>query len=165
MSTLNGYKSDIIDPKTFKLINVTGACSPVIYRGNQFPESFQYSAFVCEPAANLIKLVKVDAKDGKLSGSNPLNDRDFLTSSDERFRPVNLYNAPDGSIYVLDMYHGIIQHRIYVTSYLRKQILDRKLDGPGFGHGRIYRIRAEKNPLEKVEDLSKDSVEALTKKL
>jgi mono/diheme cytochrome c family protein/glucose/arabinose dehydrogenase len=165
MSTLNGYKSDIIDPKTFKLINVTGACSPVIYRGNQFPESFQYSAFVCEPAANLIKLVKVDAKDGKLSGFNPLNDRDFLTSSDERFRPVNLYNAPDGSIYVLDMYHGIIQHRIYVTSYLRKQILDRKLDGPGFGHGRIYRIRAEKTALEKVEDLSKDSMEVLTKKL
>jgi mono/diheme cytochrome c family protein len=63
------------------------------------------------------------------------------------------------------MYHGIIQHRIYVTSYLRKQILDRKLDGPGFGHGRIYRIRAEKTALEKVEDLSKDSVEVLTKKL
>lgn len=165
MSTLNGYDSDTIDPKTFKLINVTGACGPVIYRGNQFPESFQYSAFVCEPTGNLIKLIKVDAKDGKLSGSSPLKDRDFLTSNDERFRPVNLYNAPDGSIYVLDMYHGIIQHRIYVTSYLRKQILDRKLDGPGFGHGRIYRIRAEKTPLEKVEDLSKDSVEALTKKL
>jgi mono/diheme cytochrome c family protein/HEAT repeat protein len=60
-------------------------------------------------------------------------------SSDERFRPVYLSNAPDGALYLVDMYHGIIQHRDYITEYLRDQILSRKLEAPS-GHGRIYRI-------------------------
>lgn len=165
MAKKNGYDVETLDPKTFKLIDATGACGPVIYRGNQFPESYQNAAFICESSAQLVKLVNVTTKDGKLTGSHPLKDRDFLTSTDERFRPVNLYNAPDGSIYLLDIYHGIIQHKTYMTSYLRKQTLDRKLDGPGLGHGRIYRIRAEKTPLAKVEDLSKQSVEDLANKL
>ena len=50
-----------------------------------------------------------------------------------------LSNAPDGTLYVVDMYHGIIQHRDYITEYLRDQILSRKLEAP-LGHGRIYRI-------------------------
>ena len=37
------------------------------------------------------------------------------------------------------MYHGIIQHRDYITEYLRDQILSRQLEAP-LGHGRIYRI-------------------------
>ena len=37
---------------------------------------------------------------------------EILTSTDERFRPVNLYTAPDGTVYILDMYHGILQHRV-----------------------------------------------------
>jgi len=150
ISELNGYTSNTIDPKTFKLTSATGACGPVIYRGTNFPSEYDGNAFVCESSAQLVKTVRVDAKDGNLSGSHPLKNRDFLTSTDERFRPVNLYNAPDGSLYILDMYHGIIQHRTYMTSYLRAQTLDRGLDGPGLGHGRIYRVRAIDKPLEKV---------------
>ncbi len=165
MAKKNGYDADTLNPNTHKLMDATGACGPVIYRGNQFPESYQNAAFICESAAQLVKLINVTAKDGKLTGTHPLKDREFLTSTDERFRPVNLYNAPDGSIYLLDMYHGIIQHKTYMTTYLRNQTLSRKLDGPGVGHGRIYRIRAENTPLAKLEDLTKDSVEALAKKL
>ena len=165
MSRKNGYDADTLDPLSHKLIDATGACGPVIYRGNQFPSSYQGAAFICESAAQLVKLVNIEAKEGKLTGSHPLKDREFLTSTDERFRPVNLYNAPDGSIYLLDMYHGIIQHKTYMTTYLRNQTLARKLDGPGFGHGRIYRIRADKTPLSPIENLTKDSLENLTKKL
>src|SRR5437867_6430116 len=53
---------------------------------------------------------------------------EFLASTDERFRPVNLYNAPDGTLYLVDMYRGIIQHAAFMTPYLRKQILDRGLE-------------------------------------
>ena len=48
-------------------------------------------------------------------------------------------HAPDGTLYVVDMYRGIIQHRGYITEYLRDQILSRKLEQP-IGHGRIYRV-------------------------
>ena len=64
---------------------------------------------------------------------------EFLASTDERFRPVFLSNAPDGTLYVVDMYRGIIEHRISVTEYLRDQILARKLEQPT-GFGRIYRV-------------------------
>ncbi len=165
ISTLNGYKENTIDPENFKLINATGACGPVIYRGDNFPSSYQGHAFICESSAQLVKLVAINYKDGKLSGSHPLKNREFLTSTDERFRPVNLYNAPDGSLYLLDMYHGIIQHRTYMTSYLREQTLSRGLDGPGFGHGRIYRIRATDKAPAKVENLAKADLHTLIKNL
>src|SRR6185295_12106172 len=61
------------------------------------------------------------------------------TSTDERFRPVNLADGPDGALYVVDMYRGLIQHRLFVTSFLRGQVVDRKLDHP-IGLGRIWRI-------------------------
>ncbi len=165
ISSHNGYGSNTIDPKTFKLTNATGACGPVIYRGNNLPSEVNGHAFICESSAQLVKMISVDAKDGNLKGAHPLEKRDFLTSTDERFRPVNIYNAPDGSLYLLDMYHGIIQHKTYMTSYLREQTLSRGLEGPGYGHGRIYRIRAANKPLAKVEDLSKVDALSLVKKL
>src|SRR4029453_11638242 len=64
---------------------------------------------------------------------------DFLASTDERFRPVYISNAPDGTLYIADLYRGIIEHRISITTYLRDQILSRKLDRPT-GLGRIFRV-------------------------
>src|SRR5690606_15491301 len=56
-----------------------------------------------------------------------------------RFRPVNLYDGPDGALYVVDMYRGIIQHSTYLTPYLKKEIEVRGLTLP-IGMGRIYRV-------------------------
>lgn len=161
ISSLNGYSGNTIDPKTFKLVNATGACGPVIYRGDQFPSEWKGKAFVCESAAQLVKVINVEASEGNLTGSHPLENREFLSSSDERFRPVNAYTAPDGSLYIVDFYHGIIQHKTYMTTYLRRQTLSRKLEGPGLGHGRIYRIRAKDKPLSKMDDLSTLSAKEL----
>ena len=55
---------------------------------------------------------------------------EFLSSTDERFRPVNLSSAPDGTLYVVDMYRGIIQHMAYMTEYLRDNISERQLEAP-----------------------------------
>ena len=79
--------------------------------------------------------------------------------------PSIIFNAPDGSLYILDMYHGIIQHKTYMTSYLREQTLSRKLEGPGLGHGRIYRIRAKNKPLAKVPNLEKADTISLVAQL
>jgi hypothetical protein len=119
------------------LREVTAACGPVIYRGGLLPESFYGDAFICEPAGNLVKRITLTpTDDGDVTSRNSYADSEFLASTDERFRPVNLANGPDGALYVVDMYRGVIQHRIYVTSYLRQQILDRNLEVP-VGMGRI----------------------------
>ena len=48
-------------------------------------------------------------------------------------------DAPDGTLYVVDFYRGVIQDRASTTIYLRDHILSRKLDQPT-GLGRIYRV-------------------------
>ena len=86
-----------------------------------------------------LRKAQTEAKDPMLKGRNAYEGTEFITSTDERFRPVNLFNGPDGALYVVDMYRGLIQHRTYVTTYLRKQVEERHLERP-VGMGRIYRI-------------------------
>ncbi len=135
-----GYRDGIL--QNGKLVHFTAACGPVIYRGDNFPDEFQGNAFVCEPAANLIKRNILSETNGVLTGRQAYEGAEFLASTDERFRPVNAYNAPDGSLYIVDMYRGIIQHHLYLTSYLRAQSLSRGLEKP-LGLGRIYRVRSD----------------------
>ena len=153
MAKSNGYKEQTLDPKTHKLINCTAAAGVTVYRGTNFPKEWYGTGFATESVANLVKAIRIEEKDAKLSGSHPLGEKEFLASTDERFRPVNAYTAPDGSLYLVDMYHGIIQHKTYQTSYLREQHLARGLDKPGFGHGRIYRVRSSSGKLEPKVDI------------
>ena len=74
-----------------------------------------------------------------VKGKQAYNDHEFLASTDERFRPVNLYTGLDGAMYMLDMYRGIIQHKTYLTPYLKNEIKSRRLTLP-LNCGRIYRI-------------------------
>jgi mono/diheme cytochrome c family protein/glucose/arabinose dehydrogenase len=127
------------------LAAVTAACSPVIYRGTLFPPEFRGDAFICEPSGNLVKRIRLTEKNGVPVGTNAYEKAEFLTSTDERFRPVSAYNAPDGALWVIDMYRGVIQHRTYVTTYLRNQIKDRRLE-EGRGLGRIWRIVPDHTP-------------------
>ena len=154
LSKANGYNEQTLDPKTHKLINCTAAAGLVVYRGTNFPKDWYGAGFSTESSVNLVKAIKIEEKDGKQSGTHPFGEKEFLASTDERFRPVNVYSAPDGSLYLVDMYHGIIQHKTYQTSYLRQQHLSRGLDKPGFGHGRIYRIRSTSGKLEPKVDIS-----------
>jgi putative membrane-bound dehydrogenase-like protein len=153
MSKANGYQEQTLDPKTHKLINCTAAAGIAVYRGTNFPKDWYGTGFSTESSVNLLKAIKITEKDGKQGGTHPLGEKEFLASTDERFRPVNVYTAPDGSLYLVDMYHGIIQHKTYQTSYLRQQHLARGLDKPGLGHGRIYRIRSTSGKLEPKTDI------------
>ena len=134
------------------LRTVTAACAPLFYRESLFPPGFAGNVFICEPAANLVKRIVVDETNGVPTARNAYPSSEFLTSTDERFRPVNLTTGPYGALYIVDMYRGILQHRIYVTSYLRRQIESRHLDTP-IGLGRIYRIVPESAPLPRTNRL------------
>lgn len=148
-----------------KITAVTAACGPLIYRGAVFPAEFFGNAFVCEPSANLVKRIILTEHDGTVIGRNAYEGSEFLSSTDERFRPVNLNNGPDGALYLVDMYHGILQHRIYMTSYLRKQVEERDL-AAGNGLGRIYRIvPTGKKPSQAKFDLAHETTEQLVRHL
>lgn len=139
------YRQGVLDDEA-RLVTVTAAAGPTIYRGDQFPEAYYGNAFVAEPAGNLVKRVILADTSGEVGGRLPYEGREFATATDERFRPTNLTTAPDGSLIVVDMYRGVIQHKTYLTEYLRRQIEYRDLDVP-IGLGRIYRVRYEGRPL------------------
>lgn len=130
-----GYMDGILDT-TGRLVNFTAACGPLVYRGGLLPG---FNAFVAEPAANLIKRNVLTTEGYGTVGEQAYRGREFLASSDERFRPVNLYDGPDGALYVVDMYRGIIQHSTYLTPYLKNEIEARGLTLP-LSMGRIYRV-------------------------
>ena len=125
------------------LASSTATCGPAIYRGSLFPKDFQGNAFIPEPAGNLVKRLILTEKNAALTGANATQGSEFWTSTDERFRPVNAFTGPDGALYVVDMYRGIIQHKSFLTHYLIANILDRKLETP-FDQGRIWRIVPDK---------------------
>lgn len=133
-----GYIPGILDDEN-KLKEFTAACSPLVYRGTALPAEFYGNAFVCEPSGNLIKRNVVKSEGLHLAAQDPHPGKEFLASTDERFRPVHLAQGPDGALYVADMYRGLIQHKAYVTPYLREQTLSRKLELP-IHLGRIWRI-------------------------
>jgi len=125
--------------KDSMIIEFTAACSPFIYREKLFPPDYFGNAFVCEPSGNLVKRNKIDENGITLSAYDPHPGREFLASTDERFRPVHMHSGPDGALYITDMYRGLIQHGAYVTPYLRAKTIERNLVLP-VHYGRIWKI-------------------------
>ncbi|WP_041522723.1 PVC-type heme-binding CxxCH protein [Gilvimarinus agarilyticus] len=141
-------------PDRGKLVGFTAASGSLVYRGSNFPKKFYGMGLTPEPAANLISARFINEGEGELTGKPVYPKQELFTSQDERFRPVNLYNAPDGTVYILDMYHGILQHKEFLTSYLAAQIDDRELDKNNNTMGRIYRLRWQANEAAKVANLA-----------
>ncbi|MGB4400022.1 MAG: c-type cytochrome [Daejeonella sp.] len=149
------YQPGILDD-SLRLVEFTAACGPVIYNGHLFDSKYYGNAFVAEPAANLIKR-NILSRDGySVLGRQAYTKDEFLRSTDERFRPVNLYNGADGAMYVVDMYRGIIQHKTYLTPYLKNEIRKRSLTQP-LNYGRIYKI-VPKNIRSKAVQFPEDKV-------
>lgn len=145
-------------PKTLRddytLASNTGACGPWIYRGAAFGDDMQGSAFVCEPTGNLVQRFAFERSgDFGLRAENAHKGLEFLTSTDERFRPVNLTGGPDGALYIADFARGLIQHRIYLTSFLRKQAEERGLVEP-HALGRIWRVTKDDTEAPDFEPMS-----------
>jgi mono/diheme cytochrome c family protein/glucose/arabinose dehydrogenase len=150
-----GYQDGVLRPDG-TLAAFTSVSAPTVYRGDRLPSELYGNVFVVEPAGNLVSRITVTVSaDGKtIQGRKAYEGGEFIASTDERFRPVNLSSAPDGTLYVVDMYHGIIQHKGYITEYLREQILSRGLEKPQ-GHGRIYRVVHETTKRDRTPALSK----------
>ncbi len=133
-----GYQFGVLrEDKT--LASFTAVSAPTVYRGDRLPRDLYGNVFLAEPSANLVSRVIVEDDGTTLRGRKAYEGAEFMASSNERFRPVYLSSAPDGTLYVVDMYHGIIQHRGYITEYLRDQILSRNLQ-ESLHHGRIWRV-------------------------
>ncbi|MFN0126352.1 MAG: c-type cytochrome [Verrucomicrobiales bacterium] len=127
------------------LSHYTSACGQTFFRGDRLGDGINGDYFVCEPVGRLVRRSKVNFPDsGHVELTNPHENDigEFISSTDGNFRPVNCYTGPDGCLYIVDMYHGIIQERNFITPYLREAILKAGYE-KSIGRGRIYRVVRE----------------------
>src|SRR5438874_1080113 len=119
----------------------TGATGITIYRGDAMPE-LTGDAFVGDAGGNLVHHKKIHRDGVALVAERPADEQkvEFLASTDNWFRPVDFANAPDGCLYVMDMYREVIEHPWSLPPNIKKY-----LDlNSGNDRGRIYRITPEK---------------------
>ena len=99
----------------------TSACSVTPYRddllfGPLDPNSAMDHIFVCEPAHNLVQhIIAAPSGSGfqlKRAADEEFNE--FMASDDDWSRPVFLSSAPDGALWVVDMYRFFIDHPEYL---------------------------------------------------
>jgi mono/diheme cytochrome c family protein len=124
------------------LNHFTAATGPAIFRGDRLPADLRGDLLFTEPVGRLIRRAAIDNIEGLTQLRNVYPASEFLTSADQLFRPVNISNAPDGTLYIADMYHGIIQELEWSGpgSYLRAKIEQYQLDKVA-SYGRIWRLR------------------------
>ncbi|MCM2373111.1 DUF7133 domain-containing protein [Aporhodopirellula aestuarii] len=126
------------------LTQFTGGGGQSIFRGDALPKDFDGDLILCEPVGRLIRRAKVTNDDGRITLSIAYDGQEFIAARDPNFRPVNSATGPDGCLYLVDMYRGIIQESNWVRkgSYLRKVVEEYELD-KNIGRGRIYRVDHE----------------------
>jgi mono/diheme cytochrome c family protein/glucose/arabinose dehydrogenase len=128
-------------PEDRTLNHMTATCGQEVYRGDRLPKDLRGDVLLPEPAGRLIRRVKVDVRDGITTVRNAHERSEFLRSTDPNFRPVNTATGPDGALYIVDMYRGIIQEGNWVRrgSHLRRIVERHGLDR-NFGRGRIWQL-------------------------
>ncbi|MCA9004854.1 MAG: c-type cytochrome [Planctomycetaceae bacterium] len=129
----------------------TSACGLGLYRDNQLGNAFYGNAFVCEPVNQLVHRLVVKPEGVTFSGLRAPDEqeRDFLTSTDNWFRPVQARTAPDGSLVIVDMYRYLIEH----PKFLSPEAVQKLNVRAGETRGRIYRISAKAQAFQPVPNL------------
>jgi putative heme-binding domain-containing protein len=118
----------------------TAASGGTVYLGDAFPKEYAGNVFTGDVSGNLIHR-DVLTPDGATFRARRAKDKvEFLASTDVWFRPCNFANAPDGNLYVTDIYRHVIETPESIPEEIRK-----KIDFyAGDVMGRIYRIVPDK---------------------
>jgi len=105
------------------------------------PADLYGDLLIPEPVGRVIRRAKVTNTNGEVTLRNAYDKQEFIASNDLNFRPVNTATGPDGCLYIVDMYHGIIQESNWTRkgTFLRNKIENKGLQ-KNIGRGRIYRL-------------------------
>ena len=114
----------------------TGATGTTIYRGNAFPAEYHGQAFVGDVGSNIVHRKTVKPNGLGFIADRADVGREFVASTDTWFRPAQFANAPDGTLYIADVYREVIEHPFSIPPEIKKH-LDLT---SGRDKGRIYRV-------------------------
>ena len=114
----------------------TAATGITVYRGHAWPAQFAGSLLIGDAANNLVYRARLVTEGLGLVARRAETDREFLASRDIWTRPVQFVNAPDGNLYLLDIYRSLIEG----AAFLPPEFLPHLKPVGGNDRGRIYRI-------------------------
>ena len=115
-----GYEINRIPPVFGIFFILCSGCGATIYRGHALTE-LRGNSFTCDPTGNLVHREVLTPAGASFTGQPARQGVEFLASTDEWFRPVNLENGPDGALYVVDMYRAVIEHPQWVPEELKRR--------------------------------------------
>jgi len=122
---------------------VTSSSGITVYRGDAYPKEYRDFAFVADVAGNLFYRMKLVPDGVTFKAVQVDGNKNFCTSDDLWFRPVNFVNAPDGCLHVCDMYREVIEHPWSIPDDIHAAVdLLRGRD-----KGRIWRLAPKSGPL------------------
>ena len=116
----------------------TAACGIGFYRDDLLGAEFIGNAFTCEPVHQLVHRMVLKPNGTTFIAERPADEAntEFLTSTDNWFRPVQARTAPDGSLWIVDMYRYVIEASRWIPENVQNE-----LDVyAGSNMGRIYRV-------------------------
>lgn len=155
-------------PKTLRqdstLLRFTSVAGQSVFRGDRLPSSMQGNYIAAEPVGRLIRRAVISENEGQIKLQNKYREEEFISSDDLNFRPINTYTGPDGCLYIVDMYRGIIQESTWAQpgGFLYSQIMGKGLD-KNVKNGRIYRlVHKDYKPGPKPNMLNESSQQLLT---
>jgi len=107
-----------------------------LYRGDALGEEYAGDAFTGESLLNLVHRRRLTPQGASFVAERMEHGREFLSSRDPWFHPVNFATGPDGALYVADFYREFVEHPDWVSKELRT----RTPWDTGKAHGRIWRV-------------------------
>ena len=134
---------------------VSAAMSAAAYRDELFGADFASSVFISDPSWNLIhrEVLERNGVTFKSRRAPEEQNREFLASTDNWFRPTTLKIGPDGALYIADMYRFVIEHPEWIPMDVQRNLNLRA----GEDKGRIYRISpkgAQLRPIPNLQNLA-----------
>lgn len=142
---------------------VTSGCGPGIHRDSEIGAQYYGDAFICEPVHSVVRRLVLESDGPIFTGHRAPDEQtsEFLSSSDNWFRPAQAKTGPDGAIWVVDMHRGLIEHPRWVPEDRLKKIDVRA----GANAGRIYRVLPSGKRVRPIPDLSDQPAAELVKQL
>jgi len=123
----------------------TAACGLGFLRSDLLGSAYYNQPFTCEPVNQLVHRQVLVPQGVTFRGQRAENEqqREFLWSTDQWFRPVQAKTGLDGALYVVDMYRFLIEHPRFLSDEVRATVDVRA----GQDRGRIYRVVPRDRPV------------------
>lgn len=123
------------------LIYGTSAAGNEVYRGDRLPKDLVGDYMHGDMVGRLLRRLHPVKTEGLTQLRNFYPRSEFVRSLDPLFRPADNSTGPDGTLYIADMYRGIIEGAEWAKegTYLRLKIKQYQLD-KAMNRGRVWRL-------------------------